>query len=174
MDDTAQQSTSNQVQQVLPGQQVMPPATSAQQSVNNVQTQPPGQPAVAAIPVQPISSSFLGKESAPIATFKPGEFVKENIPSVEMPQNVKEAGVQEVNGDKLEVTSDMQQAGVQPVGLATPVPTEPTLKFPMTEEKAKGILKLHKSVKESVTWLAMLVVRQMQMLRQNKKEEKKE
>ena len=145
------------------------------QSTQNAQPQVQ-QPGVIS-PVQPSSqqpvSVGVGKESAPISANAPSvEFVKENLPIIELPQEVKEAGVEEVKGETLEISPEMQQAGVQPVGLAAAIPTKPALKFPMTEEKAQGILKMHKKVKESVTWLAMLVVRQMKILRLKQKKEK--
>lgn len=138
--------------------------------------QPQVQQRVGISPVQPSPQGVSvggSKESAPIPTNSPSaELVKENLPIIELSQEVKEAGVKEVKRETLEVSPDMQQAGVQPVGLAAAVPAEPTLKFPITEEKAQGILKMHKKVKESVTWLAMLVVRQIQILRLKQKEEK--
>lgn len=147
----------------------------AQQPVNTHVPQPTsGVPDAGAASVQSVQqpvSVGAGKETAPVVSTKSTEFVQETLPPIEMPQEVKEAGVEEVKGETLEVSPDMQQAGVQPVGLAAPFPQEPTLKFPMTEEKAKGILKMHTKVKESVTWLALLVVRQMQMLRLKQKEE---
>lgn len=123
-------------------------------------------------PTQPVSVP-LGKENAGVSIPKPPEqWIQETAPVAEVAPEIKDAGVEPIKGEVMEVPTTVQ-AHIQPVGLATPVPTEPTLDFPMTEEKAEGIVKMHKKVKDSIYWLAMLIVRQFKMLRfkQTHKEE---
>ena len=152
--------------------------TTAQQAnpvVPTDQTQPQ-------IPVQPISqqpsqipvAAPAGKEVIAIPTKAP-EWIQENPPSVDVAPEVLQAGVTETPKEEIVIPEDVQAAGVVQVGNATPIPEAPTLiHLPMTEEKAQGVLKMHKKVKESVTWLAMLIVKQFQQLQFMQKKKEKE
>lgn len=101
----------------------------------------------------PSNISFGGynKEKEPIRT-APGEsYLTEIGKEQEISQEVKQAGVVQ-RQENIEVPIDMQQMGVRPTGISTPVPFKPTLKLPITDEKIeKG---LHKSIINSLRWLA--------------------
>lgn len=114
---------------------------------------------------EPIQITPKGKENVSVAIPKPQEWIEETAPEAVVTEELEKAGVEATKSEVLEIPTDVNQAGVKPTGTAVPVPKESQLKFPLTEEKAKGILKMHKRVKESITWLAMLVVRQFQMLK---------
>lgn len=154
-------------QSVQPSQVAQPIPQPMQPSV---QPPLPAQPVIPVpqpvqVPVQPVSTP-LGKENAGVSIPKPQEqWIQETAPVAEIAPDIKEAGVEAVKGEVVEMAPSAVAAGVQPVGLATPVPTEPAVEFPMTEEKAKGILKMHKKVKDSIYWLAMLILRQIKLLR---------
>lgn len=122
------------------------------------------QPVVQSKP-QVTASAPVGKETVPMSILQPQqEWVAETAPIAKIEEELQEAEVTAPKGEVLQVAPDVAQAGVVPVGTAAPIPTDPSIQFPMTEEKAKGILKMHKKVKESITWLAMLIIRQMKMI----------
>lgn len=147
--------------------------------MDNQQTTPqPTQPVEPVSVQQPVQSASAGtKESGPVLTIEPTQpekVIAETAPEAHIPQEVAEAGVTAEKAESIAVPQDLQAQGVQPVGVAVPIPEEPNITLPMTEEKARGILKMHKKVKESVTWLAMLVLRQMQVFRFNEEKKTKE
>lgn len=158
--DTTAQNTAQNSQQMPPQQPVAQPPDTVQAP----QTQPQVTP-------QPVSVPS-GKEGVAMPVVMPQEkWVEETAPVAKIEQELQEAGVEASQNEVMTVSPEVAESGVTPTGTAAPVPEEPTLKLPMTEEKAKGILKMHKKVKDSVTWLAMLVVRQMQMFRVKEKGE---
>lgn len=168
MDTTAQnttqnsQSTSQNTDIQTPVQQPIVESSDQAQIQQPVQTSQ-----------QLVSAPVGGKETLSIPAKPQTEWVQETAQEAKIEHELQEAGVEKVAGEVLQVTPEVGQAGIQPVGLAAPVPEEPKLKLPIEEDKAKGILKMHKKVKDSVTWLAMLVVRQMQLLRFKEKGEVK-
>ena len=155
MDTTAQnqQSSSGMAQQ---GQPVTPMQNG--QSVQTVQ-----QP-TQSVPVNPV-----GKETPPIPAQKPQEWIAETPSEMVLPKEAQEVGAEVTHGEVLQVDPTVASEGVVSTGTATPLPTDPALKFPMTEEKAEGIVKMHKKVKDSIYWLAMLIVRQFKILKSQKK-----
>lgn len=139
--------------------------TTAQDTAQNDQQQP--------VAAQPVSAS-LGKEIEPIVIQPKTAWVTETAPEATISQDLQEAGVKTEKSEAIKIPEEVAQAGVTPAGAAAPLPTEPTVSLPMSEEKAKGYLGIHTRVKKSVTWLAMLIMKHLQRLRfQRKKEAKK-
>lgn len=184
MDTTAQNQPSasgvaQQGQLVTPVQNQPPvqPVQTMEQPTPPVQPVVPD-PQVQTLLVQPVQTAPAqivqpivpgGKETPPVPVVKPQEWAQETPAEIVLPKEAQEVGVEVTPSEVIEVAPEVAEQGVAPVGTATPVPTEPTLKFPMTEEKAEGILKMHKKVKDSIYWLAMLIVRQFQILKAQKK-----
>lgn len=171
MDTTAQNQTnvqqgsdSGQARMTTP-QPVPNPQPVVVQGTQQV-TQPVQTDQVIQQPVTPVAPA--GKEAPPMPS-APQEWVKENPAEMVLPKEAQEVGAEVTPSEVLEVASEVAGQGVTPVGVATPVPTNLTIKFPMTEEKAEGILKMHKKIKDSIYWLAMLIVRQFQILHSRKK-----
>lgn len=161
MDTTAQNKVSGDQQT----QQNVNPSTSSGTNVVQPAVQPPSQS----------TSVPAGKEGSPvISNLKPEKWMQETAPKADVPPAVAEAGVEASNGEVLEVAPDVAQAGVKATGAATPIPTEPTFHFPMTEEEALKKSSGPGKTKLSAAWLAMLVLRQMKILqfKKNKKEKK--
>lgn len=118
---------------------------------------------------EPAVTVPAGKETAPIAIPKPEEqWVQETAPEAKISQELQEAGVETTTPEAVQIGPEVAQAGVVATGAQTPIPTEPTIKLPITQEKAQKTL-LHKKVKDSLTWLAMLVTRQIQLMQFKKK-----
>lgn len=162
--DTTAQSTNP----VVPTDQTQPQIPVLPQPVT-----PGSQDQVQAAQAMPPSAG-AGKEVIAIPVKAP-EWIQENPPPVDVAPEVLEAGVTEGPKEEVVIPEDVQAAGVMPVGSATPIPETPTLvHLPMTKEKAQGVLKMHKKVKESVTWLAMLIVKQFQQLQFMQNKNKKE
>ncbi len=152
MDDTAQQPMVQQPVDQTQQSAVPQPVTQQTQSVS--------------VPA--------GKETAPATVTPPKEqWVVENAPQAEVPQELKDVGVEAPKEEKIELHPDVANAGVVPTGTAAPIPEESTIKLPMTEEQATKILAKHGKVKLSVAWFAMLVLRQIKVLQFNKTKEKK-
>lgn len=85
-------------------------------------------------PVQPVGTVSIGKEKEP---GQPQDLtVKEVNAEQELPKEVKEAGVV-VRSENIEIPPDLKQLGVQPMGTATPIPSQPTVKLPLTDEEIK-------------------------------------
>lgn len=128
-----------------------------------------------------VQSSLPGKENAPrpltaeqsdgeqaIAIPKPPEhLIEETAPEVKVAPEVAEAGVEPVKTEVMEVSPELKQQGVQPTGAAVPIKEEPTLNLPMTEEEAEKIVKSKKSWKESVVWMATMIIKQIKQFKFN-------
>lgn len=176
MDNTAQNpstvsSGSNDPGNPSVSQQVQPVAQPVQQSA---------QPTDQTAPVAPQSvATPAGKESAPASNVadavvipKPEEqWIQETAPEAKVAQELQDAGVEPVKPEAVKLSPEVAQAGVVPTGPTIPIPTEPTLKLPIPEEKAQKVL-LHKKVRDSLTWLAMLVIRQIKFMQLSRKEAK--
>ncbi len=91
------------------------------------------------------------------------DLVTESVPEIELAPEVKDAGV-EVKKDEPVILEEHEKAGIQPSGAGVPVNIPQDLKaWPLTKSQAMGILAVHKKVKESVAWLAMLILRQFKI-----------
>lgn len=111
--------------------------------------------------VEPVSSPH--KEGMPTVQtehIKPAE-----IEPVIHPE-VKEAGV-ETYTEKPVLDQEHVKIGVTHSPDSTSVPTQPSgiINLPLTERQATNVVKVHKKVSDSVTWLAVLVLRQIKRMR---------
>lgn len=88
--------------------------------------------------------------------------MQETAPIVEVPSALREAGVESQKTEEVMLAEEVKKAGVTPSGIGNPLPTEPKIKFPLTEAQAKEKLGFHKKMRDSITWLAALILRQMQ------------
>lgn len=113
------------------------------------------------VPASPVSGPV--KEAEPVAL--PSEYIQPTEQHVEMPQEVREAGVEAVR-ETPDLTLHDQKAGIELAKEATPVAIEPSgmMQMPMTKEKAEETIKIHKKISDSVVWLATMVLRQLKML----------
>ena len=114
------------------------------------------------IPVPPNAMSGPMKEFGPPSA-PPTELVMPTEAAPDIPQEVKEAGVEESpNTEQPNIPQQVQQTtGIQPAHEAVPVPTAPsdTIQLPMPEIDAVETIKKHKVI-DSIRWLATLVVEQ--------------
>ncbi len=95
------------------------------------------------------ASVGVNKEKEPVGTKE--SFLKEVGSEVEIPAEVQRSGVVP-RTEKIEIPPDLKQIGLTQTGLATPVPFQPTLNLPITDEEIeKG---LHASILTSLRWLA--------------------
>ena len=101
---------------------------------DNNNTQPPDrvQPGTPTTGSQP-----AGKETEPIAQKE--SFVKELGTDHEIPVEVQKAGVSKKK-DKITLPDEVERAGVKPVGTDVPIPREPVVKLPISDEQIeKGL-----------------------------------
>lgn len=77
--------------------------------------------------------------------------VKELNIEQELSKEIKEAGVV-VKSETIEIPPDLKQLGVQPIGSTTPVPLQPTITLPITDEQIKKGAKAN--IFSSLRWLA--------------------
>lgn len=90
------------------------------------------------------------KEKEPLGT-TPESYLRELGKEHEIPQEVRKIGVVQ-RQETVEVPEDIQQMGVHLTGISTPIPFQPTLKLPITDEEIeKG---LQASIFSSLRWLA--------------------
>lgn len=133
-----------------------------QQNTKNVTPVPPQVPQnVASVPPQVISATpSLSKEQAP-AKINTGEILKEASFEVELPKEVKEAGVEKIGG-KVELPPDIKKLGVTPLGSATPINPQvqlPQVTLPISDSQVLG--GLHQNVKEAILWLALWCLKKL-------------
>lgn len=153
MDDTTKQP--GQVSQQVPtqGGTLVQFPTAAQPAVPQGQTpEPTGYP----------------KEQEPFPTkVVAPELISPSEQPVELEPDVKEAGVSEV-AQTPNIPDDLVQAGVQATPPLPSVATvqKPSIKMPISLDKAEKITKgsfLFKNPSSSLLWLALVVLRQLRM-----------
>lgn len=112
-------------------------------------------------------TASVAKETEPIIGAEPLVVSSEVEP--ELHPEVKAAGVETVS-EKLKLTEDHLKTGISHAKESTPVETEPSgrIKYPISEHDAKQALKVHQKVKKSIAWLALSVLRQIDMMRGGK------
>ena len=152
------------VNPLVGGQNQVPDDQVFQNPVGTVQNQPAAQPTQAVSQKQDQAASGLGKEQEKIATAAVGEFVKPSETEPVISQEEKEFGVEKVS-EYPKLSEEHTKIGVKPSGEGVPVSTVPSgmVQLPMTQVKAKSILKMHKKVSESILWLATLVLKQIKI-----------
>lgn len=108
-------------------------------------------------PVLPVSGSAKEKVSMP--SLSTGEWVASSTPEVELPSEVKDAGV-EVRSETPQLSQEVQAAGVKMAKEATPVVSSQGPKpLDLTTPPATITLmtKVHKSAKDAISWLVRLI-----------------
>lgn len=155
MDDT--QKTQQNATPVSDQPQFQPTVTPVTSIPQEPAPQPISNPSREAGPAKsPLSSETLASLSTP-----------EMVISPEMQ---KEMGA-EVVSEAPKLTPEDAKAGIVHAKESTPVSTTPasTIVLPMTQQKAQQTVKMHKKVKDSLFWFAMLVLRQWQIAKKKKK-----
>lgn len=120
------------------------------------------------IPAAPVSAP--SKEGGPAAPVSTEKLVVPSLEKVEVAPELKEIGV-EAKDEVPELTPEDAQAGIVHAKESTPVVVaeEPSIKLPMSQQQAQQIVKLHKKVKDSLFWFAMLILRQWQISERKRK-----
>jgi hypothetical protein len=125
-----------------------------------------GQPVRQPVPAAPIQPVGTRTKEAPLPAGLTNEWVSSSTPEVVLPKEVQEAGV-EIQPVVPQVTQSAQQAGVTHAKEATPV--ESVKVEPLGMQTPRSVLNqlkaVHKSVKDSFSWLVRLVIKE-----QDKKE----
>ncbi|MGH7246110.1 MAG: hypothetical protein ACREGI_04205 [Candidatus Levyibacteriota bacterium] len=173
----------------LPVQNIAQPAA---QTVSPQQVPPVVQQPVAAqpVPIQPTQAPPLVQPQAPVSPpvqmpapvsaptkeHAPmpsplAEIIMPSEPIPEIGEDVKEAGV-EVSV-QTNIGQDAQVAGVALAKESVPVQVSEEEKigenFPMSKKQVTGILKMHKKIKDSIFWLALLISRQFKLAERKQK-----
>lgn len=94
------------------------------------------------------------------AILKPEGWIEPSEKEPQIHPEVAEAGVERVSSTP-ELTPEAQKTGLRLAKESTPVSTQPSgaVQLPISEQKSKNILRFHKKVANSVTWLAVLVLK---------------
>ncbi|MCL4354179.1 hypothetical protein M1349_01770 [Patescibacteria group bacterium] len=120
-----------------------------------------------AAPVSPVGS--LNKE---VGAFSREPIIRPSEAAPKLHPEVAEAGVETV-AEKPELKEEHRKVGIEHAKESTPVKTEPSPGIiipnsPMTEAKAREVLKLHKKISNSVLWMAVSMIRQIKKNRNSK------
>lgn len=138
--------------------------TTAQQS-QNPQTHPQDSSAVQTVQPQPVVPvGQPNKEFGPVAT---SDVLKPTETAPVISPEVAEHGVEVVKStETVPLTLEDQKHGVTHAKETMPVHTEPKgmVTLPLTQQQAVATLKTTKSVKESIAWLAVLVLKQLKRM----------
>lgn len=172
---------SGQAQQSTASQQDLTQAVQNQKPVQQLPSQPEDLPATRQekkeeVPVAPASGLSPAEPiSAPSKESGPAQVTSEKlvVPSQEKMQvssELQEIGI-EAKDDMPKLTPEDAQAGIVHAKEATPVvmTDQPSIQLPMSQQQAQQTVKMHKKVKDSLFWFAMLILRQWQIALKNKK-----
>lgn len=170
MDDTAQ----NPPQAQDPQQPVTPLNQSADTPiVGEIVEQPAVTPLIQSPPSAPQHPiGGMNKEFGPVSNATVEMPMSEVLQPTEqapvLEKEVAEAGVEvSKNPEVVDLTMhDQKHTGLSHAAATIPVPTGPTdaIKIPITEEKAQEIVKKEKKPKNAITWIAVMVLRQLQVM----------
>lgn len=146
----------------------MDDSQKTQQNSTNVadqsQVQVPSVPLPQPEPVNyPISSP--SRESGPASPISSESLASLSTPEMIIsPELHKETGAEAVS-EAPTLTPEDAQAGIVHAKESTPVSVIPqeTIVLPMTQPQAQQTVKIHKKVKDSLFWFAMLILRQWQV-----------
>lgn len=107
-------------------------------------------------PSFPVSTG-LGKENEAAASV---ETVRPVNPELELPKEVKEAGVTQFK-ETIELPPDIRKLGVTPSGASTPVVTSslPTVVLPISDSTV--VSGVHAQVTDALRWLAIWCLRRL-------------
>ncbi|HZJ18522.1 MAG TPA: hypothetical protein VFD45_02810 [Patescibacteria group bacterium] len=108
------------------------------------------------------------KEAEPIVVTEPLIVASETEPRLH--PEVEAAGVEAVD-EKLRLTEEHLKIGLNHAKESTPVKTDSASKiqYPISESDARKALKIHQRFKKSIAWLALSVLRQIDVIRGGKK-----
>ena len=165
---------SGQVQQNPASQQDVTQAVPNQQPAQQVPSQPEDLPAERQEKKEETSTAAPvgapSKEGGPAVPVTSEKLVVPSLEKVEVSPELKEIGV-EAKSEVPELTPEDAQAGIVHAKESTPVviSEEPSIKLPMSQQQAQQTVKMHKKIKDSLFWFAMLILRQWQMAEKNKK-----
>jgi hypothetical protein len=145
-------------------QQNQQPADQTQPS-QTISQHPFERPEDVAVPV-----SAPSKEGGP-AVAMPEKLVMPSMPDIEVsPDLQKETGM-EVKSESPQLTPEDAKAGIVHAKESVPVSiaSAATIVLPMTQQQAQQTVQLHKKVRDSFFWFAMLIMRQWQIAQKDKK-----
>lgn len=120
------------------------------------------------IPATPISAP--SKEGGPAFSESTEESIKASSPEMEISPELQHEIGAEVNTETPTLTPADANAGIVHAKESVPVSTTPTsaIVLPMSQQQAQQTVKVHKKVKDSLFWLAMLIMRQWQVAQKSK------
>lgn len=162
--DDNQNQQNNPIQPQLQGQ-----ATPLQNQQNQVTVHPHG--------VETAPAPQVQKQPEQIAVSKPETSETFQIRSSEVAPRlhpeVAEAGVEAVS-EKPEITQEHKDLGIEPAKETVPVKTQPSDSVvipnaPLSEQKAREVVKLHKKISQSILWMAASMLRQVKKNRRLQK-----
>src|SRR3990167_667516 len=162
MDPTQNQQKPTDTTQAM--QQPAQQATDKQQ----VSQAPVVQPVIS--PFEPVSTP--GKESGPVVSAPVGEYIKPTDSEPVLHPEVVKAGIEiSPNHEQPSIPQDLQQAGVSHSGPTQQVNVsqQPSMQLPMQQAQATVVAK-KKKWHESITWLAIYILRQLKIIQAEKKE----
>lgn len=132
-------------------------------------TPQPGEKKDENIPASPVGSP--SKEGGPASFITSESLLSASTPEMEIsPKMHTETGVEAVSESPI-LTPEDTKAGIIHAKESTPVSpaAATTIVLPMTQPQAQQTVKIHKKVKDSLFWFAMLIMRQWQIAQKNKK-----
>jgi len=118
----------------------------------------------------PISVPSVSREGEPTGVARSEAGVSASVPEIEIsPELHQETGVEAVH-ETPQLTPADTQVGIQHAKESVPVSVASagTITLPMTQQQAQQTVKSHKKVKDSLFWLAMLIMRQWQLAQKKK------
>jgi hypothetical protein len=112
---------------------------------------------------QQVTVTTGGKEQSPLVLEQKSN-LKTTQTEVEIAKETEELPIEETSGETAQISQDLQNIGVSPTGLATPVPIVdqsqiPQVKLPIEDETV--VLGLHADVTSTLKWLAIWCVRKL-------------
>ncbi|HSW88535.1 MAG TPA: hypothetical protein VLG12_05225 [Candidatus Saccharimonadales bacterium] len=160
--DDSQKIQQNTPQSDDQTQQIVTPVTTVSQQ--------PSEKKEETTPVSPVSSP--SKEGGPTPSITSESLISASTPEMEIsPTLHTETGAEAVSETPI-LTPEDAKAGIVHAKESTPVSTAAaTIVLPMTQQQAQQTVKIHKKVKDSLLWFAMLIMRQWQIAQKNKKKE---
>ncbi|KKS41846.1 MAG: hypothetical protein UV61_C0001G0072 [Candidatus Gottesmanbacteria bacterium GW2011_GWB1_43_11] len=102
-------------------------------------------------------ASGLPKEQEPVQTAETGR-IEEVVTDIEVSPELVQAGVTKTS-ETIHLPPDLQQMGVQALGMAQPVTTATTVQLPLTDDQI--LTGLHAQIMTSLKWLAEWCIRRL-------------
>ena len=174
MDSTAQPRLDRGQNEQNQSSQVTPPTVLPVQSTQPPPPPPPPEPSQTAFqppaPPVPATSGIQKEHDLGGGAQKDEALIAPSEPHPEIPLDLKEIGVEAVH-ELPQLTLEDKKSGILPSPQSLPVLTQltPEDNLPLSKEKAHQILKFHKKVSDSVTWLAILVLKHVKKMHEKLK-----